>query len=369
MSVNWKQTRKFHVKNFGGRSLLLIVAASLLFLQSSGAQNPPANSPAKAAEPAAKELPQPMAYDKAFPIAKEFADKFLNGAGGDLWDKMTPEMQQALGNDRTKWEVMAGGIGQQIGKVTEVLNERMLAALQLQNYTQLVRTDGFPGRLVVTIVLAPDGKITGLSGRPEGNPAESKFLEYKDKNTYRFPLTGEWTIYQGGRSVYDNYHAAFPDERFAYDIIAFRDGSMYKDGATSLEMFYGFGQPVLAAAVGKVASAEDKYDDNALGRPSDTAPKQGNNVVIDHGNGEFTMYAHLKRGSVKVKAGDAVKAGQQIGEVGNSGNAPLPHLHFHMQSTATWFQGEGMPVTFHGASVNGKTQAESEPVRGDVVSQ
>jgi hypothetical protein len=199
---------------------------------------------------------------------------------------MTPEMQQALGNDRTKWEVMSGAVGQQIGKVTEVVNERMLPALQLQVYTRLIRADGVPGRLVVTIALAGDGKITGLSGRPEGNPAESKFVEYKDKNTYSFPLTGEWTIYQGGRSVYDNYHAAFPDERFAYDIIAFRDGSMYKDGATSLEMFHGFGQPVVAAAAGKVASAEDKYDDNALGKPSATAPKQGNNIVIDHGNGE-----------------------------------------------------------------------------------
>ena len=35
-----------------------------------------------------------MAYDKAFPVAKECADKFLNGTGGELWDKMTPEMQQ-----------------------------------------------------------------------------------------------------------------------------------------------------------------------------------------------------------------------------------------------------------------------------------
>ena len=357
------------MKNFGGRCLLLVTAASLHFLPASYGQNATENPQTKAAEPSAKELPQPMAYDKAFPIAKGYADTFLNGTGGELWDKMTREMQQALGNDRTKWEVMAGGTGQQIGKVTETVNERMLPALQLQVYTRLIRTDAFPGRLMVTIALTSDGKITGLSGRPEGNPAESKFLEYKDKNTYSFPLTGEWTIYQGGRSVYDNYHAAAADERFAYDIVAFRDGSRYKDGATSLEMFYGFGQPVVAAAAGKVAVAEDKYDDNVLGKPSDTAPKQGNNVVIDHGNGEFTMYAHLKRGSVKVKAGDAVKAGQQIAEVGNSGNAPLPHLHFHMQNTATWFQGEGMPVTFHGASVNGKVQAESEPVRGDVVKQ
>ena len=322
------------MKNFGGRCLLLVTAASLPFLPASYGQNATENPQTKAAEPSAKELPQPMAYDKAFPIAKGYADTFLNGTGGgSCRDKMTREMQQALGNDRTKWEVMAGGIGQQIGKVTETVNEGMLPALQLQVYTRLIRTDAFPGRLMVTIALTSDGKITGLSGRPEGNPAESKFLEYKDKNTYSFPLTGEWTIYQGGRSVYDNYHAAAADERFAYDIVAFRDGSMYKDGATSLEMFYGFGQPVVAAAAGKVAVAEDKYDDNVLGKPSDTAPKQGNNVVIDHGNGEFTMYAHLKRGSVKVKAGDAVKAGQQIAEVGNSGQrtaaaSAFPHAEY-----------------------------------------
>jgi len=79
------------------------------------------------------------------------------------------------------------------------------------------------------------------------------------------------------------------------------------------------------------------------------------------------MYAHLKRGSVKVKAGDTVKSGQQIAEVGNTGNSPIPHLHFHLQNSPTWFQGEGLPEFFHGATVNGKPQAESEPVRGDVV--
>jgi len=355
------------MKSYAGLSLLLFVAVSMVSLQPGRAQTAPGNSQAKAPEPAATSLPQPMPYDKAFPIAKEDADKFLNGSGAELWDKMTPEMQQALGNDREKWNGMAGGIAQQVGNVTQTLNERMIPALQLQDYTRLIRTDAFPVALVVTIALTADGKIAGLSGRPEGNPAESKFLEYKDKTSYRFPLTGEWIIFQGGRSVYDNYHAAFPDERFAYDIIAFRDGSMYKDGATSLDKFYGFGQPVVAAAAGKVVSAEDKYEDNALGKPSDTAPKQGNNVVIDHGNGEFTMYAHLKRGSVKVKAGDTVKGGQQIAEVGNTGNAPLPHLHFHAQNSPTWFQGDGLPVSFHGATVNGKLQAESEPVRGDVV--
>lgn len=308
-----------------------------------------------------------MSFDKAFPLAKDCADTFLNGGGAVLWDKMTSEMQRAVGNDPGKWSQIAAGIPQQIGRVTQTLNERMIPALQLQTYTRLIRTDAIPAPLVVTVALTPDGKIGGIAARPVGNPAESTFLDYKDKTAYRFPLTGEWTIYQGGRSVYDNYHAAYADERFAYDIIAFHDGSMYRDGATSLDTFYGFGQPVVAAAAGRVVSAEDKYDDNPLGEPSASAPKQGNNIVIDHGNGEFSMYAHLKRGSVKVKAGDGVKADQPIAEVGNTGNSPIPHLHFHLQNSPTWFQGEGLPVFFHGATVNGKSQVEVEPVRGDVV--
>jgi len=58
------------------------------------------------------------------------------------------------------------------------------------------------------------------------------------------------------------------------DIIAFRDGSMYRDGAASLDTFYGFGQPVVPAAAGKVVLAEDKYDDNPLNKPSATAPNR-----------------------------------------------------------------------------------------------
>jgi murein DD-endopeptidase MepM/ murein hydrolase activator NlpD len=68
--------------------------------------------------------------------------------------------------------------------------------------------------------------------------------------------------------------------------------------------------------------------------------------VIDDGKGEFCMYAHLKRGSIKVKSGDQVKAGQEIGVVGNSGNSPVPHLHFHMQTTPDWFKGDGLPTPF-----------------------
>ncbi len=54
----------------------------------------------------------------------------------------------------------------------------------------------------------------------------------------------------------------------------------------------------------------------------------GNHVVIDHGYGYETLYAHLSR--LEVKAGDHVKRGDLIGELGNTGRSSGPHLHYEI---------------------------------------
>lgn len=77
------------------------------------------------------------------------------------------------------------------------------------------------------------------------------------------------------------------------------------------------GATIVAAGSGRVISAS--YH-----------PSWGYNVLIDHGNGLQTRYAHMIPGSFKVSSGQSVSAGQPIGNIGSSGNVTGPHLHFEV---------------------------------------
>lgn len=90
------------------------------------------------------------------------------------------------------------------------------------------------------------------------------------------------------------------------------------------------GVAVLAAAPGRVARLRDGVEDisiRAPGAPSVAGRECGNGVVVDHGDGWETQYCHMAKGSLRVKVGDAVKAGTPLGLVGLSGDTEFPHLH------------------------------------------
>ena len=57
----------------------------------------------------------------------------------------------------------------------------------------------------------------------------------------------------------------------------------------------------------------------------------GNCIIIDHGNGLWTLYGHIRNGGLLVDVGDEVKRGQKIAEVGSTGNSTGPHLHFEVR--------------------------------------
>ncbi|MCB1308775.1 MAG: peptidoglycan DD-metalloendopeptidase family protein, partial [Leptospiraceae bacterium] len=96
----------------------------------------------------------------------------------------------------------------------------------------------------------------------------------------------------------------------------------------NLNDFYGFGASVYAVREGVVDVSKDTDPDfapNAVQYDTD-----GNFVRVKHADGTFSWYVHLKQNSVTVNAGDRVRAGQKIGELGNSGMSVSPHLHFCM---------------------------------------
>jgi hypothetical protein len=79
-----------------------------------------------------------------------------------------------------------------------------------------------------------------------------------------------------------------------------------------------YGDPVVASASGKIKKIGN------LGNKS-----YGKYVYIDHGNGWETRYAHLS--SITVKKGQRVEVGDQIGNVGSTGNSTGPHLHYEQK--------------------------------------
>lgn len=168
--------------------------------------------------------------------------------------------------------------------------------------------------------------------------------------------------------------------RYSYDFVMTDvQGRMFKGDGSRNEDWYGWGAPVSAPAAGKIIRAVSGLPDNAKGqRPpfsreqfvADPSLMWGNHVEIDHGNGEISMLAHLKNGSVTVKVGDTVKAGQAIGAMGCSGDAFLVHLHYDLKN-GPGFKADGLPSPFN--SFERLSGARWTPVRhgqvdsGDVV--
>lgn len=190
---------------------------------------------------------------------------------------------------------------------------------------------------------------------------------------YLFPLgnpaVGFWNASQG--HDIDENHYGNPSQRYAYDLSVYdpeQDSGTNQDcdvaalvtqyandplydydidlnGSYEAKHFaecsLAYGAPVYAAAAGAVVRARDGYPNNFPVKTKlpelylpDSDPQKigggGNSVVINHGNGEFTFYAHMRPGSIHVTVGQKVVAGQLLGYVGNTGSSSGTHLHFHL---------------------------------------
>ena len=133
----------------------------------------------------------------------------------------------------------------------------------------------------------------------------------------------------------------FGPSRFAFEPPATVDGVRYEHFHDGLDLAAPLGRPVVAAADGRVALA---------GRTADGAIV----VRIVHDDGSETQYGHLGAG-LDVQAGDRVRAGDQIGVVGMTGNTTGPHVHFELRR-------EGRPLDPARAIESGRLPGNPEPM-------
>jgi murein DD-endopeptidase MepM/ murein hydrolase activator NlpD len=292
---------------------------------------------------------------------RDDTERFYSGNLVELHDRMTPALREEagsaadLGDFRRKVTELAG-------READVLSEETFAQGELTYYRRVVRFDGTDEVMAVVWGYAQDGAIEDFTIRPVASPAS---VEYETRTPLRLPFDGEWYVTSGGRTPEQNQHTRDYSNRFAYDIVL---ASELEDTTTRREPsdHATWGQPILAPAAGVVAGVLGDVADNPLS-VTEGEPAIGNHVVIDHGNGEFSVLGHLQRGSLRVSVGDSVEAGRVIGRVGNSGNSNGSHLHFNLQDGPEPNAARGLPAQFLDYVADGERVARGEPVRGQVV--
>ena len=153
-------------------------------------------------------------------------------------------------------------------------------------------------------------------------------------------------------------------ERFAIDFVKL-DGErrVFSGPPDRNESYADYGLPVYAVADGTVIETSDGAPERIPTKPREPTRFDtvgGNYVVIDIGGGHFAFFAHLKTGSVAVKRGDRVKAGDVIGALGDTGNSDGPHLHFHVMDGPSPLSSNGIPYVFESFTGAGRLAGDSD---------
>jgi urea transporter/murein DD-endopeptidase MepM/ murein hydrolase activator NlpD len=143
------------------------------------------------------------------------------------------------------------------------------------------------------------------------------------------PFLGSWTVSQ----AHDGEYTHKEEFRHAWDfVMTDSEERQYRASGDLLTDYYCYDKMVVAPADGTVEMVVDHIADNIVGEVN-LKDNWGNTVILKHDEHLYTSLSHLKEDSIKVKEGDSVHKGDEIGRCGNSGRSPYPHLHFQVQET------------------------------------
>jgi hypothetical protein len=225
------------------------------------------------------------------------------------------------------------------------------------------------------------GVVAILSGLAMGF-VRSETLYADDAVTIASPVSGRWLAVNSPADNVPSHGTRGYGQAYAIDLVYQPDPTVTWQGvhrwppARRPETFPAFGQPILAPADGVVVAASgwqrDHWSRNSplglvylivegllrevLGLFTGHFVL-GNHVVLDLGDGTYAALAHLKRGSLLVRPGQRVRAGEQLAECGNSGNSSEPHLHFQLMDRARPVIAAGIPFRIDAFEVDGQRQS------------
>lgn len=180
---------------------------------------------------------------------------------------------------------------------------------------------------------------------------------------------GKWVACGGYAGLTGHRTANFPVDNgmhaaqtFAIDWVRIDEKGYSVSDTKTCEGNACYDQPIYAVADGVVIGCNTRFPNQVPYKPTGRDRMLwagGNSVVIKMDNGYYAFYAHMKPGSTKVKAGDRVVRGQQIGNVGNSGNSTGPHLHMHVTRDPGILQADGVPYVFDEFEVVGEVDMDN----------
>lgn len=200
--------------------------------------------------------------------------------------------------------------------------------------------------VVPAIVLSVLAVRTGLALAGRSTSAEAVALEWPFRD-------GTFKVIHGGSTSTVNQHHGVPAQRYALDVVAVNRFGLRARGLlpAALDRYFIFGMTLRAPCSGEVIAARDGLTD---GEPTTDRSKLAGNFAAIHCGGRTVLLAHLKAGSLAVRAGDRVESGHVLGQVGSSGNSSEPHLHIQAvagrvdDGLAMITTARGVPMTFSG---------------------
>jgi hypothetical protein len=180
------------------------------------------------------------------------------------------------------------------------------------------------------------------------------------------PLQGAGWIAAEGCCSPESHHrngifpingSLYAGQRFAIDFIRV-EGQLVTGDFLDVANWVGYGAPVVASAGGVVVAAYDGFEDQTptiFPDMSTLSPQEntGNYVVVEHVDGTYGAYFHLKPGANEVTVGDRIETGQLLAYVGNSGGSQAPHLHFEIIDRMPVASANGLPFAFDNFLVSG----------------